>query len=89
MDLRHHIQHCACTCNHMGYGNYMDYQGEMPPQLSYVDYSNYADYQGEVPPCNCMDCANYMEYQMQMEMCRVSSFFSKFEISSRFVIEEM
>ncbi|XP_046660577.1 dipeptidase 1-like [Homalodisca vitripennis] len=26
MDLRHHIQHCACTCNHMGYGNYMDYQ---------------------------------------------------------------
>ncbi|XP_066901694.1 dipeptidase 1 isoform X2 [Halyomorpha halys] len=26
MDLRHHIQHCACTCNHLGYGNYMDYQ---------------------------------------------------------------
>ncbi|XP_039284752.1 dipeptidase 1 isoform X3 [Nilaparvata lugens] len=26
LDLRHHIQHCACTCNHMGYGNYMDYQ---------------------------------------------------------------
>ncbi|XP_024080823.1 dipeptidase 1-like isoform X2 [Cimex lectularius] len=29
MDLRHHIQHCACTCNHMGYGNYMDYQVQM------------------------------------------------------------
>lgn len=26
LDMRRHIQACACTCNHMGYGNYMDYQ---------------------------------------------------------------
>ncbi|KAJ9591028.1 hypothetical protein L9F63_027764, partial [Diploptera punctata] len=26
MDIREHIQQCSCTCNHMGYGNYMDYQ---------------------------------------------------------------
>lgn len=26
LELRQHIQTCACTCNHMGYGNYMDYQ---------------------------------------------------------------
>ncbi|KAK5642716.1 hypothetical protein RI129_008883 [Pyrocoelia pectoralis] len=28
-ELRHHIQHCPCACNHMGYGNYLDYQ--IPP----------------------------------------------------------
>ena len=26
LDIRQHIQQCTCTCNHMGYGNYMDYQ---------------------------------------------------------------
>jgi hypothetical protein len=26
MDIREHIQQCSCTCNHMGYGNFMDYQ---------------------------------------------------------------
>lgn len=26
VDIRQHIQQCTCTCNHMGYGNYMDYQ---------------------------------------------------------------
>ncbi|XP_065348601.1 dipeptidase 1-like isoform X1 [Cloeon dipterum] len=25
MDMRRHIQQCSCTCNHMGFGNYMDY----------------------------------------------------------------
>lgn len=25
-DLRNHIEHCQCTCNHMGYGNFLDYQ---------------------------------------------------------------
>ncbi|KAI5718647.1 hypothetical protein M8J77_024554 [Diaphorina citri] len=25
-DLQYHIQHCTCTCNHMGYGNFSDYQ---------------------------------------------------------------
>ncbi|XP_017479324.1 PREDICTED: uncharacterized protein LOC108368885 isoform X1 [Rhagoletis zephyria] len=25
-DLEQHIKHCACSCNHMGYGNSMDYQ---------------------------------------------------------------
>lgn len=24
--LHNHIKHCTCSCNHMGYGNYMDYQ---------------------------------------------------------------
>lgn len=26
LELQDHIKHCACTCNHMGYGNFMDYQ---------------------------------------------------------------
>ncbi|KAL0271010.1 UNVERIFIED_CONTAM: hypothetical protein PYX00_008256 [Menopon gallinae] len=26
VDIRQHIQQCTCTCNHMGYGNFMDYQ---------------------------------------------------------------
>lgn len=26
LELRRHIENCACTCDHMGYGNYMDYQ---------------------------------------------------------------
>lgn len=26
LELEDHIKHCTCTCNHMGYGNYMDYQ---------------------------------------------------------------
>lgn len=26
LELRRHIETCACTCDHMGYGNYMDYQ---------------------------------------------------------------
>ncbi|KAJ1529782.1 hypothetical protein ONE63_006528 [Megalurothrips usitatus] len=26
MELQQHIQQCSCTCDHMGYGNYMDYQ---------------------------------------------------------------
>ncbi|XKL63748.1 hypothetical protein PGB90_006112 [Kerria lacca] len=26
LDLQYHIQHCPCTCNHLGYGNYLDYQ---------------------------------------------------------------
>ncbi|CAF4822320.1 unnamed protein product [Pieris macdunnoughi] len=26
LELRRHIESCACTCDHMGYGNYMDYQ---------------------------------------------------------------
>lgn len=30
LDMRRHIQACACTCNHMGYGNYMDYQVNCP-----------------------------------------------------------
>ncbi|XP_055856477.1 uncharacterized protein LOC129919570 isoform X1 [Episyrphus balteatus] len=25
-ELEHHIKHCSCSCNHMGYGNSMDYQ---------------------------------------------------------------
>lgn len=25
-ELRHHIQNCPCPCNHMGYGNVLDYQ---------------------------------------------------------------
>ncbi|KAL1450836.1 hypothetical protein WDU94_003151 [Cyamophila willieti] len=25
-DLQYHIQHCTCSCNHMGYGNFSDYQ---------------------------------------------------------------
>lgn len=40
LDMRRHIQACACTCNHMGYGNYMDYQvgqddvASIPPIIS-------------------------------------------------------
>ncbi|CAG4947644.1 unnamed protein product [Parnassius apollo] len=26
LELRRHIENCACTCDHMGYGNYMDYR---------------------------------------------------------------
>lgn len=26
LELEDHIKHCTCTCNHMGYGNFMDYQ---------------------------------------------------------------
>ncbi|XP_059617098.1 dipeptidase 1-like [Phlebotomus argentipes] len=26
LELQDHIKHCSCSCNHMGYGNYMDYQ---------------------------------------------------------------
>lgn len=26
VDLQKHLQQCSCECNHMGYGNYMDYQ---------------------------------------------------------------
>lgn len=26
LDLQYHIQHCTCSCNHLGYGNYLDYQ---------------------------------------------------------------
>lgn len=26
LELRRHIETCQCTCDHMGYGNYMDYQ---------------------------------------------------------------
>jgi len=25
-ELEQHIKHCSCSCNHMGYGNSMDYQ---------------------------------------------------------------
>lgn len=25
-ELRYHIQNCPCPCNHMGYGNFLDYQ---------------------------------------------------------------
>ncbi|KAF7386131.1 hypothetical protein HZH68_013263 [Vespula germanica] len=32
LDMRRHIQACACTCNHMGYGNYMDYQCHITSQ---------------------------------------------------------
>lgn len=26
LELQDHIKYCSCTCNHMGYGNFMDYQ---------------------------------------------------------------
>ncbi len=26
LDLEHHIRHCQCSCNHMGYGNYWSYK---------------------------------------------------------------
>lgn len=26
LELQDHIKHCSCSCNHMGYGNFMDYQ---------------------------------------------------------------
>ena len=26
LEMRRHIQACACSCNHMGHGNFMDYQ---------------------------------------------------------------
>ncbi|XP_015112301.1 dipeptidase 1 [Diachasma alloeum] len=40
LDMRRHIQACACTCNHMGYGNYMDYQTTCLTELP------------DVAPCN-------------------------------------
>lgn len=26
IELESHIRNCPCNCNHMGYGNFMDYQ---------------------------------------------------------------
>lgn len=26
IELESHIRNCSCSCNHMGYGNFMDYQ---------------------------------------------------------------
>lgn len=26
IEIKDHIKHCSCNCNHMGYGNFMDYQ---------------------------------------------------------------
>ncbi|XP_051170675.1 dipeptidase 1-like [Leptopilina boulardi] len=40
LDMQRHIQACACTCNHMGYGNYMDYQTTCLTELP------------DVAPCN-------------------------------------
>jgi len=34
IDMRRHIQQCSCTCNHMGFGNYMDY----PPVSLYIRF---------------------------------------------------
>lgn len=25
INIHEHIQRCTCTCDHMGYGNYLDY----------------------------------------------------------------
>ncbi|GLH01393.1 Uncharacterized protein GBIM_07547 [Gryllus bimaculatus] len=33
LDIRQHIQQCSCTCNHMGYGNFMDYQVGMQGKI--------------------------------------------------------
>lgn len=30
LDLEHHIRHCQCSCNHMGYGNYWSYKVPAP-----------------------------------------------------------
>ncbi|XP_020802021.1 uncharacterized protein LOC110179018 isoform X1 [Drosophila serrata] len=30
-ELEQHIKHCSCSCNHMGYGNSMDYQVKPHP----------------------------------------------------------
>lgn len=38
LDMRRHIQACACTCNHMGYGNYMDYQVNCPTNFQLVSF---------------------------------------------------
>ncbi|KZS07957.1 Uncharacterized protein APZ42_028339 [Daphnia magna] len=29
LDLEHHIRHCQCSCNHMGYGNYWSYKDNL------------------------------------------------------------
>ena len=26
LNIHEHISRCTCTCDHMGYGNYLDYQ---------------------------------------------------------------
>nr|XP_022920929.1 dipeptidase 1-like isoform X2 [Onthophagus taurus] len=32
-ELRHHIENCPCSCDHMGYGNFLDYQSYQQQDL--------------------------------------------------------
>ncbi|XP_057664627.1 dipeptidase 1-like isoform X1 [Diorhabda carinulata] len=67
-ELRQHIQNCPCPCNHMGYGNVLDYQiphcaHEYPiretsfnvPQYynDVRDYYHPYDYHGSIESCSC------------------------------------
>ncbi|XP_034475888.1 uncharacterized protein LOC117782901 [Drosophila innubila] len=36
-ELEQHIKHCSCSCNHMGYGNSMDYQSTLALKLQLTD----------------------------------------------------
>ncbi|GAB0099920.1 Dipeptidase [Sergentomyia squamirostris] len=45
LELQDHIKHCSCSCNHMGYGNFMDYQqtscfGGLPDVTEHTHTSN-------------------------------------------------
>lgn len=35
-ELRQHIQSCPCPCDHMGYGNFLDYQVSATQSLPYL-----------------------------------------------------
>ncbi|KAK4876800.1 hypothetical protein RN001_009306 [Aquatica leii] len=67
-ELRHHIQHCPCACNHMGYGNYLDYQIPPIPQ----DFNEEASF-NVVPHYYNSEGYHYHEYQDSFDSCSCST----------------
>ncbi|KAG5887853.1 hypothetical protein JTB14_005619 [Gonioctena quinquepunctata] len=67
-ELRQHIQNCTCQCDHMGYGNFLDYQIPTCPREFPVretsfnvphyhngvrDYYHPYDYRNSLDSCSC------------------------------------
>nr|XP_023012372.1 dipeptidase 1-like isoform X1 [Leptinotarsa decemlineata] len=67
-ELRHHIQNCPCRCDHMGYGNFLDYQIQPCPHELQIretsfnvpqyyngvrDYYHPYDYHSSFDSCSC------------------------------------
>jgi len=58
LDMRRHIQACACTCNHMGYGNYMDYQVSRDDVVSSDKFSSRGRAKRDDEILGLADCTN-------------------------------